>query len=159
MHVWVCVCVCKVEKWDGRGGTWPLEIIYLWVSHFIRPKLKCSALEYVYQVSQCYHSQLQQAIEVWLVHTDHCLHFFLDLENVEFATSNLSLGIHVNKKIIKWRSSLLVVCVHLILNQLTLKYRLSTASKDYINGVRWPDCHTKNYSIYKICQIPLCKEN
>lgn len=55
------------ERWKlegGGDGTWPLEIIYLWLSHFIRSKLKSSALKRVYQTSRCYQSQLQQAINV-----------------------------------------------------------------------------------------------
>lgn len=49
---------------EGGHGTWPLEIIYLRLSHFIRSKLKSVALECIYQMSQCYQSQLQQAINV-----------------------------------------------------------------------------------------------
>lgn len=73
-------------KREAGGGTWPLEIIYLWLSHFIKSKLKSSALKSVYQMSWCYQSQLQQAINVWLAHTDQSWHFFLGHEIVGYGT-------------------------------------------------------------------------
>lgn len=75
----------KEEMWMA-GGRGALEIIYLWLSHFIRSKLKSSPLKRVYQKSCSYQSQLQQTINAWLPHTDQSWHFFLGHEIVEART-------------------------------------------------------------------------
>lgn len=68
------------------NGTWAPEIIYLWLSHFIRIKLKRLALKRVYQMSHVISPSCNkpQKCDRLILITAHS--FFLNHEIVEYRT-------------------------------------------------------------------------